>query len=161
VIIRRATSFTTTPHDTRPSAAWQSGSSTCDHPLARVTPLSSDFHHRAALGEQLAAGNLVSSGTLDLLDLQLAGVCSEYERLSALPVQQPDEVHQLIAWLDALFEAWTALVAEFLIEPSLIPEMSPERRAIGPRLHRLAVLRSKVIALQLTAHGVPVPRRGG
>lgn len=95
------------------------------------------------------------SRALDLLDLQLATVRAEYERLSAATEQSTDEVRQLIASMDALFEAWTALIAEFLASPELVPEIPQERRAVGAMLRRLAVLRSKALALELAANGVP------
>jgi hypothetical protein len=99
------------------------------------------------------------SRALDLLDLQLATVRSEYERLSTGPDQRADELNELIASMDALFDAWTALIAEFLANPELVPEMPHELRDVEALLRRLAVLRSKALALQLPANGVHGLRR--
>lgn len=101
------------------------------------------------------------SRALDLLDLQLATVRAEYERLSAATEQPKDEVCQLISSMDALFEAWTALIAEFLANPEASPDVPEERRAVGAMLRRLAVLRSKALVLELAANGAPSRGRNG
>jgi hypothetical protein len=103
------------------------------------------------------------SRALDLLDLQLATVRSEYERLSSASEQRAEEVRELIASMDALFDAWTALIGEFLANPELVVEMPQERerRAVGALLRRLAVLRSKALALELAANGAPGRGRNG
>lgn len=86
---------------------------------------------------------------------QLSELRSGYDQLRTAPEPRSADLEGLIAGIDGRCEAWTAVVAELLVrDPG--PETIRTLEALEIELRRLAVLRSRALALDAAA---PAPTR--
>jgi hypothetical protein len=84
------------------------------------------------------------------LEQRLEVAVAEYERLRASPAPERDDVGRLLEAIDAELDAWLSLLG---LEAGAVPLPFGPRRISERALLRLAILRSRALALQLRAGG--------